>query len=321
MTYSVNDIPDLTGQTWLVTGATSGVGLATARYAAARGARVILGVRNTRAGEVIAAQLPGTDLGGADVLPLDLSDLASVRDAAGKVDGIDVLVNNAGVSADSLTMSADGFELDLATNLLGPFLFTGLVLEKVRRRIVIVSSAVSVYKDSELHLEDPRFEHRPWKKMPAYGESKLAVMLWGAELSRRLSLRARAGSSGAGDGVPDVQLTYPGWAATSISNPTPWKFLDAPMRALTRLMGQSAEQGALCSMYAATADLPAGSYIGPDGSSNLKGSPTVLQPSANAWDLSRAAEVWEFAETATSPDTSQRTPDTSQKAPDTSQKD
>lgn len=313
MTYSINDIPDLTGQTWLVTGATRGVGLATVRDAAARGARVILGVRNTRAGEVIAAQLPGTNGAGADVLELDLSSLASVRKAAGKIGGIDVLVNNAGVSADSLTMSADGFELDLATNLLGPFLLTSLMLEKVRRRIVIVSSAVSVYKDSQLHLEDPRFDHRPWKKMPAYGESKLAVMLWGAELSRRLSQRARTESDGADDGVPDLQLTYPGWAATSIANPTPWKFLDAPMRALTRLLGQSPEQGALCTMYAATADLPAGSYIGPDGSSNLKGSPTVLQPSANARDPSRAAEAWRFSEAATSTDTSQNAPDNSQK--------
>lgn len=282
--------PDLTGQTWLVTGATSGVGLATARAAAHRGARVILGVRNTGAGEAVAAQLPD-----ADVLTIDLASLASVRHAAGRIPPIDVLVNNAGVLADSRTVTADGFELDLATNLLGPFLLTSLVSEKVRRRIVIVSSAVSVYKDSTLHLDDPGFDHRPWKRFPAYGESKLAVMLWGAELSRRLTQRASAG-----DHVPDVQLTYPGWAATSLSNPTPWKVLDAPMRALTRLLGQSAEQGALCSMYAATADLPAGSYIGPDGPSHLKGSPTLLDRPAMAEDLSQAAKVWEFAEQATS---------------------
>lgn len=292
MTYSINDIPDLSGQTWLVTGATHGVGLATARDAAAKGARVILAVRNTRAGEVIAAQLPGNGRLGADVLPLDLSSQASVRQAAGKVGEIDILVNNAGTMAAARTETTDGFELDLATNLLGPFLFTNLVLSRVRRRIINVSSAVMVYEDATFDLADPNFSRRPWKRSDAYAQSKLGVMLWGAELSKRLP------SLGAREGV-DVQLAYPGWAATNISNPTPWKVLDAPMRGLTKLLGQSAEQGALCSMYAATADLPAGSYIGPDGSSNLKGSPTVLQPSANARDLTQAAKVWDFAASAT----------------------
>jgi NAD(P)-dependent dehydrogenase (short-subunit alcohol dehydrogenase family) len=287
MAYSVNDIPDLSGQTWMVTGATSGVGLATAREAAGRGARVVLAVRNTRAGDAVASELPD-----AEVLELNLASQAGVREAAGKVGEIDVLVNNAGVSANSFTESPEGFELDLATNLLGPFLLTGLVLPRVRRRIVIVASAAMVYRNARFDVGDPNFHHRPWKKADAYAQSKLGVMAWGAELARRLP------ELGARDGV-DVQLTYPGWAATNISNPTRWKALDTPMRWLTGVMGQGAERGALCTMYAATADLPNGSYIGPDGSMNLKGVPTVLDRPEIAKDPGLGSRVWSFAESAT----------------------
>jgi NAD(P)-dependent dehydrogenase (short-subunit alcohol dehydrogenase family) len=267
---------DLAGQTWLITGATGGVGLETARAAAGRGARVILGVRNTSRGAQVAAELPD-----AEVLELDLSSLDSVRAAAAKVPDIDVLVNNAGVSADKRTETADGFELDLATNVIGPFLFTNLVLDRVRDRVVIVSSATMVFGKTVLDLDDPNFRTRAWKKSDAYAHSKLMVMLWGSELARR---------------TPDrkVVLTYPGWAATGISNPTPWKILDRPMQALTRRMGQDAAAGAQCSVYAATADVPTGSYIGPDGDRNLKGAPTSLEIPANAADPAAASRVWDY---------------------------
>lgn len=269
------ELSDLTGQTWLVTGATGGVGLETARAAASQGAKVILGVRNASRGAQVAAELPD-----AEVLELDLSSLDSVRAAAAKVPDIDVLVNNAGVSADKRTESADGFELDLATNVVGPFLFTNLVLDRVRDRVVIVSSATMVFGKTELDLGDPNFRDRTWKKSDAYAHSKLMVMLWGGELARRTDRK--------------VVLTYPGWAATGISNPTPWKILDRPMRALTRRMGQDAAAGAQCSVYAATADLPTGSYIGPDGDRNLKGSPTSLAIPANAADPAAASRVWDY---------------------------
>lgn len=269
------ELNDLTGQTWLITGATGGVGLETARAAASKGATVILAVRNVYRGAQIAAELPG-----ADVLELDLSSLDSVRAAAAKVPEIDVLVNNAGVSADKRTESVDGFELDLATNVIGPFLFTNLVLDRVRDRVVIVSSATMVFGTTVLDLEDPNFRNRAWKKSDAYAHSKLMVMLWGSELARRTD--------------HTVVLTYPGWAATGISNPTPWKILDRPMQALTRKMGQDAAAGALCSLYAATADVPTGSYIGPDGDRNLKGSPTSLEIPAHAADPDAASRVWDY---------------------------
>lgn len=284
MTWSLESCPDLTGQTWLITGATGGVGLETARAAAARGAKVILGVRNVSRGAQVAADLPD-----AEVLELDLSSLDSVRAAAAKVPEIDVLVNNAGVSADRRTETVDGFELDLATNVLGPFLFTDLVLDRVRDRVVIVSSATMVYGKTVLDLDDPDFRNRAWKKSDAYAHSKLMVMLWGAELVRRTSEK----------GGPKIVLTYPGWAATGISNPTPWKILDRPMRALTRKMGQDAAAGARCSVYAATADVPTGSYIGPDGDRNLKGSPTLLEVPANAADPTDASRVWDYLVGAT----------------------
>lgn len=276
---------DLTGQTWLITGATGGVGLETARAAAGKGAKVILGVRNASRGAQVAAELPD-----AEVLELDLSSLDSVRAAAANVPQIDVLVNNAGVSADKQTESADGFELDLATNVIGPFLFTNLVLDRVKSRVVIVSSATMVYGKTELDLEDPNFRNpageksKKWNKSDAYAHSKLAVMLWGSELSRRTAEQ---------DG-PKVVLAYPGWAATGISNPTPFKILDRPMQALTRRMGQDAAAGALCSVYAATADVPSGAYIGPDGDRNLKGNPTELEIPAHAADPEAASRLWDY---------------------------
>lgn len=276
---------ELTGQTWLVTGATGGLGQATARAAAAAGARVILGVRNRDRGAALAADLPG-----ADVLQLDLSRMQSVRAAAAEVGEIDVLVNNAGVSSDRRIETEDGFELDLATNALGPFLFTELVRDRVRRRIVVVGSAPMVYENVSFDFSDPHFQHRPWTKSAAYAESKLAMMLWATESARR--------AADAGHGA-DVQLTYPGWAGTDMANPTSLAWLDRPMAAIARTVGNSPAQGARNTVYAATRTLPPGSYIGPDGWRGLRGAPTRLDPPAVLGDERLARRLWEFAAAAT----------------------
>lgn len=288
------DLPDLTGQTWLVTGATSGVGLETARAASRAGARVILAVRHTARGREVAAQLPG----GSRVVEVDLSSLESVRRAAaellgGEPEPVDVLVNNAGLITPRRQETADGFEMVLGVNVLGPFLFTELLLPLVRRRVVIVAS--NAHKPGRFDAADPHFRHRRWTPAAAYAQSKLADMLWGLELDQRL----RDGRSVAAAPGVDVQLTHPGWAATGISDNTGNPVLDRVVTGVCSLFAQPASQAALTTMFAATRPLPPCSYTGPDSPGQLRGMPTLVGRARHATDRAEAQRFWEFAEAAT----------------------
>ena len=290
------DIPDLRGQTWLITGATSGVGLETARSASASGARVILAVRDTARGREVAAGLPGP----ARVVELDLASLASVRRAADELtagggEPIDVLVNNAKTITPRRRETVDGFEMLLGVNALGPFLLTALLLPLVRRRVVIVAS--DAHKAGTLDLDDPHFRgrHRRWTAPSAYAQSKLADMLWGLALDQRL----RDGRAGAGPAGVDVQLTHPGWAATGISNASGNAVVDRVVTGVCSVLAQPASQAALTTMFAATRPLPPCSYTGPDAMRNLRGTPTLIGRSAEASDPSNADRFWEFARSET----------------------
>lgn len=280
------DIPDLTGQTWLVTGATNGVGLETVRSASRHGARVILAVRDTARGAEVAAELPGE----TRVVELDLGSLESVRRAGAEAaaESIDVLVNNAGTITPSRRETADGFEMLLGVNLLGPFLFTNLVLSRVRRRVVIVGS--NVHMAGHMDLDDPHYRSRKWSVAGAYAQSKLGDMLWGLALDRRVRE--------SGSGV-DVQLTHPGWAATNLSNATASARLNRVITAVSGVFAQPAAQAALTTMFAATRDLPSCSYTGPDAMRHLRGMPTLIGRSAEASDPAIAEQVWQFAERGT----------------------
>ncbi|GAA3508909.1 SDR family NAD(P)-dependent oxidoreductase [Dietzia aurantiaca] len=310
------DIPDLSGQTWLITGATSGVGLETARSASRHGARVILAVRDTARGREVAAALPGP----SRVVELDLASLASVRRAASELLGdrgddeagrhgdvhddvrggeefgperIDVLVNNAGAITPRRRETADGFEMLLGVNVLGPFLFTDLVLPLVQRRVVIVGS--NAHKATSFDFGDPHFRHRRWTPASAYAQSKLGDMLWGLALDQRMrDGRAEAGAAGV-----DVQLTHPGWAATGISNATGNAALDSVITRVCSVFAQPAAQAALTTMYAATRPLPPCSYTGPDAMRHLRGMPTLIGRSAEASDPALAERFWEFSEEET----------------------
>ncbi len=290
------DLPDLTGQTWLITGATSGVGLETARAASRAGARVILAVRDTERGRQVAAQLPGE----SRVVEVDLASLESVRRAAaellgGEPEPVDVLVNNAGLITPRRQETADGFEMVLGVNVLGPFLFTELLLPLVRRRVVIVAS--NAHKPGRFDAADPHFRHRRWTPAAAYAQSKLADMLWGLALDQRLrDGRAEAAAAGV-----DVQLTHPGWAATGISNATGSAAIDRVVTGVCSLFAQPAAQAALTTMFAATRPLPPCSYTGPDAMQHLRGMPALIGRSTEASDPAIAERFWEFAaaETAT----------------------
>jgi NAD(P)-dependent dehydrogenase (short-subunit alcohol dehydrogenase family) len=276
--WTAADLPDQSGRTIVVTGASSGIGLAAARELARAGARVVLAVRDPEKGQRVAAGIPGD----TEVRPLDLASLASVRAfAAGWTGALDVLVNNAGIMAVPEGRTVDGFELQIGTNHLGPFLLTGLLLPAITDRVVTVSS--QLHRRGRIDLDDLNWEHRSYNATGAYNASKLANVLFTLELQRRLT---EAGSQ-----VRAV-TAHPGIARTSLGNQ------DRVSRTINRYLGwlfNDAGHGALPTLYAATQDVPGGSYIGPDGLGHLRGYPEIHQPSKGARDPQMARRLWDLS--------------------------
>jgi len=275
--WSTADIPALTGRTAVVTGANSGLGLETARALAAAGAHVVLAVRDVARGEQAAAQLSGD----VTVRRLDLADLSSVRAFAGGWSGdLDVLVNNAGIMHVPAGRTADGFELQFGTNHLGHFALTNLLLPHITGRVVTVSSML--HRSGEIVLDDLNWERRPYSATGAYGQSKLANLLFTLELQRRLTA---AGSS------VRALAAHPGWAATNLQGRSGNRVKDAAMAVGNRLVASSSAQGALPTLLAATADLPGGSFTGPDGQF-MRGAPALVGRSPAASDPALARRLW-----------------------------
>jgi len=275
--WTTADIPAQAGRTVVVTGGNSGLGLATARALAAAGARVVLAVRDPARGAAAAAGLPGQ----VEVRRLDLADLSSVREfAAGWTGDLDVLVNNAGIMAVPQARTADGFERQFGTNHLGHFALTNLLLPHVTDRVVTVSSML--HRSGRIVLDDLNWERRRYSAQGAYGQSKLANLLFTSELQRRL---AAAGSA--------VRATaaHPGWAATNLQSGSGSRLQDAVMALGNRLVAVSADQGALPTLYAAVADVPGNSFAGPEGRL-MRGAPTLADRSAAAADEDMARRLW-----------------------------
>ncbi|SDT18662.1 NAD(P)-dependent dehydrogenase, short-chain alcohol dehydrogenase family [Friedmanniella luteola] len=282
--WTTDDLPDQTGRTYVVTGANSGLGRQTAAALAAVGARVVLAVRDRGRGEEAARAMTGD----VEVRVLDLADLASVRRFADGWSGpLDVLVNNAGLMAVPQQRTADGFEMQLGTNHLGHFALTNLLLPAVTDRVVTVSSGL--HRRGRVVLDDLNWERRRYSPYGAYGQSKLANLLFTLELERRL----------VADGSPVRALAaHPGYAATNLQGGH-GRFLDLLTGAANRIFAQSDAQGALPTLYAAVADLPGGSYVGPDGRSEMRGHPTLVGRSAEASDSTLAARLWTASEELT----------------------
>jgi NAD(P)-dependent dehydrogenase (short-subunit alcohol dehydrogenase family) len=283
--WIITDVPDQSGRTAVVTGANSGLGEATARALAARGATVVLACRNTAKGEAAAARMTGT----VSVRRLDLANLAAIREFAETLDGpIDVLVNNAGVMAVPLARTSDGFEMQIGTNFLGHFALTGLLLPKITDRVVTVSSGA--HRFGRIDLDDLNWERRRYRAWAAYGQSKLANLLFTYELLRRLT--------SVGSPVRSV-AAHPGYAATELQSHTE-TLLDRVMWLGNRIVAQSAEKGALPILYAATMpDVAGGSYYGPDGLNELWGYPTRVGSSKASRDVETAGRLWTCAENLT----------------------
>ncbi|OBA59312.1 dehydrogenase [Mycobacterium sp. 1100029.7] len=286
--WTPSRLGNLTGKRVIVTGATNGVGLGTAHALTKAGAHVILAVRNTDLGKQRAEQMGGS----TSVIKLDLADLSSVRAFPDQVDGeIDILVNNAGTLTDRRKETADGFEMTLGTNLLGPFALTNLLLPRVRSQIINVGS--DAHKSATLRLDDMHLRHSKWTRLGSYAMSKLAVMLWGLELDRRL----RAAGS------PIVtQLTHPGWVASNLSNVSDAPLLSLVQKGVTVVadrLANSIDEGAATTLYCISEPVPPGSFIGVSGRLGLRGEPALIGRTPLASNYETAARLVAFAEEQT----------------------
>jgi NAD(P)-dependent dehydrogenase (short-subunit alcohol dehydrogenase family) len=282
--WTASDLPAMSGRTVVVTGANSGIGAVTARELARAGAHVVLAVRDPARGEAAARSMPGS----TEVRRLDLADLASVRAFAAAWDGpLDVLINNAGVMAVAHGRTADGFELQLGTNHLGPFALTNLLLEHVGDRVVTVASAA--HRAASIDFDDLQGE-RSYSRWRAYGQSKLANLLFTLELQRRLD---EAGSA------VGAHAAHPGWAATSLQGHSSSRLERVAMAIGNRVIAQSDEMGALPTLYAATQSLPGASYTGPGGPQEVRGHPQAAGRSIAAADEDTARRLWEVSEQLT----------------------
>lgn len=277
--WTAAELPSFSGRTVIVTGANSGLGAVTARELARVGARVVLAVRNTAKGEAAAANMPGD----VQVRALDLADLSSVRRFADGVEGVDVLVNNAGIMAVPYALTVDGFESQIGTNHLGHFALTNLLLPKLTDRVVTVSSFAHLF--GYLSLKDLNWKSRPYSAWLAYGQSKLANLLFTSELQRRLTaigspLRAVA--------------AHPGYSNTNLQGRTGHRIGDAVMLAIgNRFLATDADFGARQTLYAASQDVSGNTFIGPRFGSIGRTQPVGRSPLAQRGRT--AAALWQLS--------------------------
>jgi len=300
--WGVSDIPDQNGRTVLITGASSGLGLRSAEALAATGARVLLACRNAeKAATALESVKAGATGPTPEVVALDLADLDSVAACASTVDGavehLDVLVNNAGVMAVPRRRTSAGFELQFGTNHLGHFALTGGVLPTLLRapspRVVNVSS--NAHKFGSMRWDDLNWQRGRYSKWRAYGQSKLANLLFSSELQRRAIAAA----------TPLVVASaHPGYASTHLAAVGPEMAGHRLAGMLTslgdRLLAQPDDMGALPQLYAATMpDVGPDDYFGPDGPGELRGHPTRVGRSRAASDLAAGARLWRRSEELT----------------------
>ncbi len=290
-------IPDQSGRLAVVTGANSGLGLVTARELARHGAGVVLACRNLEKGQAALAEIRGAaPRAQVELAELDLGSLASVERFAERFTaehgGLELLINNAGVMAPPRRETADGFELQFGTNVLGHFALTGRLLPLLQgradARVVTLSS--NAHRMGRINFADLQ-SARTYNRWVAYAQSKLADLMLALELDRRL----RA----AGSTVKSL-AAHPGYAATNLQSAAA-PALDRAVMLLTNvLLAQSAEMGALPTLYAATEpELEGGIYIGPDGIGEFRGHPRPAAPNRAAREQQTAARLWTIAEELT----------------------
>lgn len=274
-------VPPQPGRTFVVTGASSGVGLATADALAMAGAHVVMAVRNRAKGEEAASAITPANGGSVEVCIVDIANLDSVRAFADTIGEIDVLINNAGVLGVPYALTREGVENHFATNHLGHYALTNLLLPRIRDRVVVVSSAS--HKHANLVLSDPDWSLRGYKAYAAYAASKLANLQFLTELCHRLA---------AADNPIRATGAHPGTTATSITSHSE-KGLQTMVGAWGhRVTGMPTWKGALPLLYAATEDIPSNSYIGPTGPFELYGWPGPASRSEASLEPVAARALW-----------------------------
>jgi NAD(P)-dependent dehydrogenase (short-subunit alcohol dehydrogenase family) len=294
--WTAADVPDQEGRVAVITGANTGIGYEAAAVLAGKGAHVVLAVRNTDKGhaaaERIRSALPHADV---SVRELDLTSLDSIRAAADGLRAdyprIDLLINNAGVMMTGKGTTKDGFELQLGTNHLGHFALTGQLLDNLLpvegSRVVTISSGA--HRFGRIDFDDLQSE-RSYNRVTAYGQSKLANLLFTYELNRRLSEK----------GAPTIAVAaHPGGSNTELTRNL-WPVLRQPIQLVWGLLAQSAEMGALPTLRAATdPDVRGGQYFGPDGIGEQRGHPKLVQSSARSYDEAAQRRLWSVSEELT----------------------
>ena len=293
--WTTADIPDQTGRTAVVTGSNTGLGYETAAALAAKGAHVVLAVRNTDKGkaaaDLIARRTPGASVGVAE---LDLTSLDSIRSAAEDLrtehDTIDLLINNAGVMFTPKATTKDGFELQFGTNHLGHFALTGLLLDRLLAapgsRVVTVSSVGHRFARNGIRFDDLQWE-KDYSRVGAYGQAKLANLLFTYELQRRLQ------------GTNTIAAAaHPGGSRTELTRNLP-PLIGAATK-LAEPLFQSADMGALPTLRAATdPGVIGGQYFGPDGFGEQRGYPKVVASSQASHDVAAQRRLWTVSEELT----------------------
>ena len=295
--WTAKDIPDQSGRYAIVTGANSGLGLVTARELARAGASVVMACRNLDKGhaaiEQVRAAVPDAQV---QLEELDLASLESVRGFADRYkathDGLDLLINNAGVMAPPRRRTADGFELQFGTNHLGHFLLTTLLLDSMEgredARVVTLSS--TAHKMGRIAFDNLNGD-RHYFRWFSYGQSKLANLLFALELDRRLRAQGSTVKSLA---------AHPGYAATNLQSAAPPLVDRVVMKVSNAVIAQSDDMGALPTLFAATRPgLSGGTYVGPDGPGEQRGYPTIVKPSGRARDEDSARRLWKVSEELT----------------------
>lgn len=300
--WTQNDVPSQKGKRILITGANSGIGLEAAKVLAEKGAQVLLACRNESKALQAMAEIRKTNpKASLHFLQLDLSSLQSVRDMAEvfyeQYSTLDVLINNAGVMWLPQGQTVDGFESQIGTNHFGHFALTGLLLPALLKqpgsRVVTVSSIA--HRAGNLNFDDLFFERRPYGKQKAYGQSKLANLVFARELDRRLNAAgAQTLSVAVHPGVASTNLAVPGYEQSGSS------LLAGLIKAATPVIAQSALKGALPTLYGATAEnVQGGEYYGPDGFYEAFGYPAPAGSTRRSRNPEIGRKLWEVSEQLT----------------------
>jgi NAD(P)-dependent dehydrogenase (short-subunit alcohol dehydrogenase family) len=297
MKWTAEQVPDQSGRTAIVTGSNTGLGYETARVLAAHGAQVVLAVRDVEKGNAAAAKIVGlAPRSDVKVQRLDLGSLHSVRTAAEELKTayprIDLLINNAGVMYSPKQTTEDGFELQFGTNHLGHFVLTGLLLENLlpvpESRVVVVGS-IAHNIQAGIHFEDLQWEHS-YNRVAAYGQAKLANLMFSYELQRRLATA----------GAPTIAVAaHPGVSNTELMRHVPGSTLPGVSQ-LASLVTNSPAMGALATLRAATDPaVQGGQYYGPDGFRELRGHPVLVQSTKQSHDVAVQEKLWTVSEELT----------------------